>query len=238
VSINKENNLLNKQVVYDLTPFTHLDYPDHLACIVWIAGCGLRCNYCYNKDIVFAKNGKLTFLDILAFLKTRVGLLDAIVLSGGEATNVDLLEFCTRVKALGFKIKLDTSGVNFEQIKNLVDQNLIDYIALDYKAPYYKYNNITQGSNIKFNNFEQTLNYLIKVSFDFEVRTTVHRDYLNEDDINFIIDQLNLAGYSRTYYLQNFLETDDNIADIKRSMKIFNIDKVHNELIDIEYRNF
>lgn len=122
MSINNESNSLKKLIVSDLTTFTHLDYPDHLACIVWLVGCNMRCDFCYNKDIVFSKNGSLSLQDVLDFLNKRVGLLDAVVLSGGEATTHDLFNFCKEVKSLGFKIKLDTNGLNPNQVKLLIEK--------------------------------------------------------------------------------------------------------------------
>lgn len=240
MSINNDFNLLNKNVVYDLTPFSHLDYPDYLSCIVWIAGCGLRCDYCYNKDIVLAKNGTISFNDILSFLDTRIDLLDGVVISGGEATQQNLIPFCTKVKAKGFNIKLDTNGLNFKQIKKLLNLNLIDYIALDYKSPQYKFENITHSVISKFNTFEQTLNYLIETNFRFEVRTTIHRDLLDENDINFIIDDLNNKGYKGSYYLQNYLDTNNTIGDIGNQTELLDLDIIQdkNGKIDIKYRNF
>ena len=230
MNTNKENNLLNKKVVYDLTTFSHLDFPDHLSCIVWIAGCGLRCQYCYNTDIVFSRNATLSFNDVLSFLDTRKNLLDAVVLSGGEATGQNLIPFCKEVKRKGFKIKLDTNGINFQHIRDLVELNLIDYIALDYKAPIYKFENITQSVISKFNIFEQTLNYLIEKKFNFEVRTTIHEDLIDEDDINFIILDLKYKGYSNAYYLQKFLQTDNNIGNIVSSSKTFNKSLLHDKI--------
>ncbi len=211
---------MNKKVVYDLTPFTHLDFPNHLACIVWLVSCNMRCDYCYNKDIVFSNKGTQSFNDILSFLKSRIGLLDGIVLSGGEATQHNLIPFCQEIKKLGFSIKLDTNGTNFEQIKNLVELQLVDYIALDYKAPDYKFKKITHSN--QFDLFSKTLNYLININFFFEARTTVHNDLLDEKDINFIINDLIDRGYSNKYYLQEFLETKDNIGDIKKSKNNMN----------------
>jgi len=240
VSINNDFNSLNKKVVYDLTAFSHLDYPDHLSCIIWISGCPLRCQYCYNKDIVFSKNGKYSFNDILNFLDNRVGLLDGVVLSGGEATSVDLVPFCKQVKQKGFKIKLDTSGVNFKQVKKLVELDLVDYIALDYKAPKYKFQTITNSTISKFDIFEDTLKYLIKTNFNFEVRTTIHTDLLNEDDINFIIDDLKNKNYQGIYYLQNYLDTDTTIGNIKEQNSLINLNKISNknDKITIKYRNY
>ena len=233
MNINKENNLLNQKIVYNLTPFTHLDFPNHLACIVWLSSCNMRCDYCYNKDIVFAKDGTLSFNDVLFFLQKRVGLLDGIVLSGGEATMHNLIPFCQEVKKLGFKIKLDTNGTNFELIKNLIELGLLDYIALDYKAPQYKFKEITHSN--QFDIFSKTLDFLISSKFEFEVRTTIHNDLLDENDINFIIDDLIKRGCIKEYFIQDFLETQNNIGDLKSSNKKFDKTKI-NDNIKIAYR--
>jgi pyruvate formate lyase activating enzyme len=233
VSTDRENSLLNTKVVYDITKFTHLDYPEHLACIIWFAGCNMRCEYCYNKEIVFAKKGNYTLEDVIIFLKTRVGLLDGVVLSGGEATDYDLVALCKEIKNLGFKIKLDTNGTNFQTLQTLCDLDLIDYIALDYKAPRYKFQEITKSN--RFEQFCKTLDYLLQSSIDFEVRTTVHADLLDEKDINIIIEDLHVRGYKKTYYLQNFLDTEENIGDLKTSHKKLDRSLLSNDL-DIVFR--
>jgi len=219
VNIESGFNFAKSRVIYDITKFTHLDYPEHLACIFWFSGCNMRCDYCYNKEIVFAKEGHYSYEDALTFLHSRVNLLDAVVLSGGEATLHQLKEFIQQIKALGFLVKLDTNGTNFNLLKELLEENLLDYIALDYKAPKEKFHSITHSN--KFNEFSKTLNYLIKNSINFEVRTTLHASLLNEEDINSIIDDLLERGYNRTYYIQDFLETESNIANIIKSSKEF-----------------
>ncbi len=233
MSINSENNSLSAKVIYDLTSFTHLDYPNHLACIVWFSGCNMRCDYCYNKDIVFAKDGKHSYNDILDFLKTRVNLLEAIVLSGGEATSHELRLFCQKIKKLGFKIKLDTNGTNFKQIKELIDLNLLDYVALDYKAPEAKFTYITHSN--KFDEFSKTLDLLLGSSIDFEVRTTLHSDLLNENDINDIIIDLLKRGYKKPYYLQEFRDTGSNIANLQAPKNRFDKSLLLND-IEIIFR--
>lgn len=213
MSINRENNSLNAKVIYDLTSFTHLDYPEHLACIVWFSGCNMRCDYCYNKDIVFAKSGKYSYEDILNFLKTRVNLLEAVVLSGGEASSYDLVSFCQEIKQLGFKIKLDTNGTNFLHVKELIELNLLDYVALDYKSQKTKFIQITNSN--KFDEFSKTLDFLINGSVEFEVRTTVHNDLLSEDDVNEIIIDLKNRKYKNRYFIQEFRDTGTNIANLQ-----------------------
>ena len=228
MSINKENSSLNSKNIYDITKFTHLDYPNHLSCIVWFSGCNMRCDYCYNKDIVFSKNGNYDYKDVLNFLKTRLNLLDAVVLSGGEATTYNLVEFCQAIKKLKFKIKLDTNGINYKHVKELLDLNLLDYIALDYKAPKEKFTKITHSN--KYDEFSKTLDLLISLDIDFEVRTTLHSDLLDEDDINTIIKDLLSRGYNKSYYIQNFQDTGNNIANITSPIKKFDISKLSNNL--------
>ncbi|MCK9473774.1 anaerobic ribonucleoside-triphosphate reductase activating protein [Sulfurimonas sp.] len=228
MSTNKENNSLSANVIYDLTSFTHLDYPDHLSCIVWFSGCNMRCDYCYNKDIVFAKDGKYSYRDILDFLKTRVNLLEAVVLSGGEASSYDLVLFCHKIKELGFKIKLDTNGTNYLHVKELIELNLLDYVALDYKAPKEKFTQITHSN--KFDEFSKTLDFLIGNTINFEARTTLHSDLLNADDINEIIADLNSRGYKNNYYIQEFLDTGTSIADLKEPKNRFNRSLLHKDI--------
>ena len=218
----------NDKVIYDITKFTHLDYPNHLACIVWFSGCNMRCDFCYNRDIVFAKDGEYSYSDVLEFLKTRVNLLEAVVLSGGEATSHELVEFCKQIKKLGFLIKLDTNGTNYNSVKELLELNLLDYVALDYKAPEDKFMQITHSN--RYDEFSKTLNLLIQSNIEFEVRTTLHCDLLNVDDINTIINDLIFRGYDNQYYIQKFLLTEDNIGNLSRASTNFDRSKLSKAL--------
>ena len=213
------SSLKSAKLIYDISPFTHLDYPDHLAAILWFYGCNMRCDYCYNPEIVFAQKAPISLQEALDFLETRVGLLDAVVLSGGEATTHLLVPFVQALRQMGFKIKLDTNGINVDQISQLLHKGLLDYVALDYKAPEAKFTQITHSRH--YSRFSKTLDLLLADSVDFEVRTTVHADLLNEEDINAIICDLHRRGYNKSYYLQNFLETAPSIGDLKKPSAVF-----------------
>ena len=130
--------------IYSITPFTLLDYPHQSACILWFAGCNMRCLYCYNPEIVLGK-GKLTFQDALDFLHTRKNLLDAVVFSGGECLlHKNCLEFIATVKK-SVEDNMDNPSFNvdvlcnllnmsrtsfYNKIKALTDQAPADYIRL------------------------------------------------------------------------------------------------------------
>lgn len=209
---NAASEARDERPVYDLTPFSMLDYPGHLAAIIWFAGCDMRCDFCYNRDIVLGK-GRMGTEDVLDFLKRRVDLLDGVVLSGGEATlYAGLPELCGQIKRLGYAVKLDTNGLHGDVVAGLAADGLIDAVALDYKAPRHKFADVTHHR--RFDAFEKTLDFLIKGSVPFEVRTTVHTDLLDEDDIGAIIDDLWKRGYRNTYYLQEFRTDTPTIGDM------------------------
>ena len=234
MSTIKELNLLNQKIVFDITKFTTTDYTGYLSCIVWFVSCNFRCLYCYNDAIVYTNKGKYSSSEVLDFLKTRVSLLDAVVLSGGEATTHNLIPICKEIKKLGFKIKLDTNATNLKQIKELIKLDLIDYIAIDFKAPKYKFKEIT-GTSI-YDSTIKTIQYLIKIDFSFELRSTINSSLLNENDINIMIKTISDLGYTNIYYLQNFLETDSNIGNISTSRDI-DKSKINNQNLIIQYRN-
>ena len=190
--------------IYDLTPFTMLDFPDRIACIIWFAGCNMRCGYCHNPQIVKGKSGKLKSEDILTFLKSRQGLIEGVVLSGGEATLYKgILPFAEEVRQMGFSIKLDTNGTRPETLQKLLDKRLLDYVALDYKAPSGKYAAVTKIRDKS--PFDRSLQLLCdQKEVPFEVRTTVHTDLLDEADITEIIHDLEARSFIGSYYIQNY----------------------------------
>ena len=222
--------------IYSIQKFSTLDFPGRLCAILWFSGCNMRCPYCYNKDVVFGSK-QIEEDEVIKFLKTRVGLLDGVSFTGGEATLYkNLIPFSEKIKDLGFEIKLDTNGINFDVVKELVDKNLVDFVALDFKAPKEKFESITKSKH--YDKFEKTLGYLIDSNVDFEVRTTVHTDLLDENDIDEIIKILHQKGYKNTYYLQNYFETDkETLGNIGPQKRKLNTSKII-DLIPVEFRNF
>ncbi|PCJ96581.1 MAG: anaerobic ribonucleoside-triphosphate reductase activating protein [Zetaproteobacteria bacterium] len=190
--------------IYDVTPFTMLDFPGKCAAIIWFSGCNMRCGYCHNPQIVKGK-GTQNIDNVLEFLKKRQNLLDGIVLSGGEASiYTELPNFVRKVKDMGYAIKLDTNGTRPDVILDFLDHNLLDYVALDYKSPPEKFKTVT-GID-KFKDFEKTLDILCtQNTVPFEIRTTVHTALMNEQDVESIINDLDQRQYKGTFYIQNYI---------------------------------
>jgi len=227
-------NALADKAIHSITKFTTLDYPHHLASIFWFAKCNMACPYCYNPQIV-RENGTIDLEFALQFLQSRQGRLDSVVLSGGECTLYPHLEsFCEAIKALDYKIKIDTNGSNPKLLTRLIEKKLVDYIALDYKAPKQKYETLTHDRH--FERFEQSLELLIQSSLPFEVRTTLHSDLLSPEDINLIITDLHVKGYLGTYFIQHYLHVEETMGKTNPPVKNFDESQLL-KTIPIAFRN-
>jgi pyruvate formate lyase activating enzyme len=237
--VNTNNELISLKEnastpIYSLTPFTLLDYPHKSACILWFAGCNMRCLYCYNPEIVLGK-GNLSFGKILTFLHFRKNLLDAVVFSGGECLlHKNVVSLIAEVKKMGFLVKIDTNGSSPEVMQQLLNQKLIDYIALDFKAPKSKFQSITQSD--LYDSFEKTLDLILKAKILFEVRTTYHSDLLTEEDLTIMIRFLELKNYVGNYYIQYFKKDVETLSKLERSDNKMDCEKLSTPTIKIILR--
>lgn len=124
-------------VIGGLNKCSLIDYPGKIAAVVFTYGCNLTCPYCHNGGLV-TDGGPVNRYgtgEVLAFLSSRVGRLEAVVVSGGEpCLHGDLPGFLAEVKAMGFLVKLDTNGSRPAMLKSLIEQKLVDYVAMDIKG--------------------------------------------------------------------------------------------------------
>jgi pyruvate formate lyase activating enzyme len=220
--------------IYSLTPFTLLDYPHKSACILWFAGCNMRCLYCYNPEIVLGK-GSLSFEKIISFLHSRKNLLDAVVFSGGECLlHKKVVSLIEETKKMGFLIKIDTNGSLPETMQQLLNQKLIDYIALDFKGPKSKFQAITKSD--LYEPFEKTLDLILKAEIPFEVRTTYHSDLLEEEDLREMIHFLESKNYTGNYYIQYFKNNVETLSKLEHSTNRVDYEKLSTPTIKIILR--
>ena len=230
---NVNLDFLNKKAIHSFTPFTLLDYPDKSACILWFAGCNMKCDYCYNPEIVFGK-GLFYFSEIFSFLKTRRNLLDAVVFSGGECLiHKDIIPFIKLVKSLGFLVKVDTNGSQPKVLEKLIKEQLIDYVALDFKGTKEKFFAITKSDF--YSQFISCFELLQNSSIPFEIRTTYHSSLLNPEDIASMQNVLVELGYDKTYFIQNFRNYQNTIAPLPDSQSISEKD-IHQNMTKIIFR--
>ncbi len=187
-----------------------IDYPDEICAVIFTRGCDFRCGYCYNAELVLPERYAelIPEQEVLDFLRTRCGILDAVTITGGEPTlQADLPEFMRQVKNLGFLVKLDTNGVNPEALKQIIDRRLVDYIAMDVKAPLEKYREVI-NRDVDTRNIAASIALVMGSGVSYEFRTTVVKSQLDEKDI-LAIGKL-IKG-ARRYVLQKFLP--DKVLD-------------------------
>ena len=152
---------------------TSIDFPGELSCVVFLQGCPWRCGYCQNSELQSRQaDNLLHWPDILAWLRSRQGLLDAVVFSGGEPTlQRGLGEALKQVRALGYKTGLHTAGIYPQRLQKLLP--LVDWVGLDIKAPFAEYDRIS-GVPGSAERAWRSARYLAESGTRFEVRTTVH----------------------------------------------------------------
>ena len=220
--------------IYSITPFTLLDYAHKSACILWFAGCNMRCVYCYNPEIVLGK-GTLSFEKTLEFLQSRKNLLDAVVFSGGECLlHKNIIELIKEVKKMGFLVKIDTNGSKPKVLKSLIENQLIDYVALDFKALAKNFEKITK-SNF-FASFEKRLHLLLESKMQFEVRTTVHSDLISKNDVSQMIVFLEQQNYCGNYYIQHFVNGVTTLEKLGHSFKELDSKTLSTLQINVHFR--
>lgn len=161
---------------------TLLDYPDKVACTVFLSGCNFRCPFCYNRDLVLApeKLPEISEDYFFAFLDKRKDVLDAVVVCGGEPTLYpELPGFVRAIKDTGFLVKLDTNGTRPEKVEFLLEEGLVDFVGMDIKARLQDqaYSDVVGledfAEQVGLERITNTLELLINSDVDFELRTTV-----------------------------------------------------------------
>ncbi len=190
-----------------LQKFTMIDYPSKISAVIFTQGCNLRCPYCHNRHLVLPEyfGRKLGEKEILEFLKSRIKMVEGVVISGGEPTIQEGIEdFIKKIKDLNFKVKLDTNGTNPLVLKKLIEEKLVDYVAMDVKGSPSAYETIS-GKKVNLNYIRESIEILINSDIEYEFRTTLIKDLLTYNDI--IKIGLMIKGAER-YVLQNFIPSD------------------------------
>lgn len=150
-----------------------IDFPGCLSCVVFTRGCDLDCFYCHNRELIVSGGGTISQEEVLAFLEKRRGLLDGVVVSGGEPTlQKDLPDFLRQVKGMGYRVKLDTNGRDPSLVESLCREGLVDYAAVDVKALPEDYPAVCGGEG--FGGAARTLAVLADLGIPHEARTTLY----------------------------------------------------------------
>ncbi len=210
---------MTKILIGGVETFSTVDFPEHLSAVVFMQGCPWACPFCHNHELqTIGKETDFIWEKFADFLKTRCGILDSVVFSGGEPlVQVEALkEKIAEVKAMGFQIGLHTGGYRPQAFAKVLP--LVDWVGFDIKAPFeeHRYKSAV-GGHAHLENVKQSLEMLIASGKSFECRTTCDPRILNIDDIYTIADFLHQKGV-KEYYLQRYRQvegdkTPDSLCD-------------------------
>ncbi len=214
-----------------LVSFTTIDYPGKLAGVLFLKGCPLRCAYCSNPHLLEVGDGPYDPDKVFDWIKSRVGKLEAIVFSGGEALMQGdaTINYMQRVRDLGFNIGLHTNGFYPALLK--VAEPFVDWIGLDYKATRAKYSELV-GNDIAFDKMSESLDFWLSTGKDFEVRITCDPRFISKDDLVEIVNDCAKRGVRKIAiqkYTPYFDEGDRQTTSEQRE-QFFNDQDLRNKI--------
>ena len=224
-----------------LVSFTTIDYPGKLAGVLFLVGCPLRCAYCSNPHLIEIGDGPYDPEKTFDWIKSRVGRLEAIVFSGGEALMQGdaTLNYMQRVRDLGFAIGLHTNGFYPDLLKKA--EPLVDWIGLDYKATRAKYESLV-GNGIAYDQMSKSLDFWVATGKDLEVRITCDPRFVTKDDLMEIVDDCASRGVKKIAIQKYtpYFEDDEHLTTPEQREQFFNDvelrDKINSKFESVTWR--
>jgi pyruvate formate lyase activating enzyme len=178
-----------------------LDYPGKIAAIIWTVGCNFRCPFCYNPQLITGDTKSIPIQNILDFLETRKGKLEAVSITGGEPLlHEDIEPLITSIKEKGYLVKIDTNGSYPDRLNHLLQKNLLDYVSMDIKTSKEHYDQVA-GTSVDIDSIDTSIRLIQERAPNYEFKTTVIPLYHTKDEIIKIAEWL--EG-SKRYFLQQF----------------------------------
>ncbi len=191
--------------IYGLQKLSLVDYPGKTAAVLFTGGCNFRCPFCHNFGLVSSPGEPLDEEEVFSYLKKRKGLLDAVVITGGEPLiHPDIAGLIKKVRDVGYPVKLDTNGTFPVRLAELISEGLIDYVAMDIKNCEEKYF-LTAGCDVDLDAVRKSVMLLMSGSVDFEFRTTAVKQLHEVSD--FIRIGKWIKGNEK-YYIQRFKDAE------------------------------
>ena len=198
-------------IICGMDKFSMVDYDGFIACTVFTKGCNFLCPFCHNSSLVTGEAAEIPEEEVFAYLEKRKGFVDAVCITGGEPTlQKGLKDFILRVRALGYKVKLDTNGTRPDVLKELLNEGLLDYVAMDIKTDFEHYSDVICVYDEKLvERVKESVEILKASSIDYEFRTTAIAEYHSEANFKKIAEAVRGA---KRFFVQKFKDGESNLT--------------------------
>ncbi len=172
---------------------------------MFTGGCNLRCPFCHNAGLVRTPLASDNLYgEVLAYLKSRRGVLEGVCVTGGEPLlQPDLIPFLKEIKDMGFKVKLDTNGSLPQKLKEVLDLGIVDYVAMDIKSSEMGYATAC-GGDVDFAVFKNSMQVIRDSGVKYEFRTTAVKGIHQISDFTEIAKML---APNENYFIQGFIDS-------------------------------
>jgi len=179
-----------------------IDYPGKICCVLFTTGCNFVCPYCHNGDLARGEYPeRIELSQILDFLRSRRGMLEGVVITGGEPTlHSDIVDLCQAIRSMGYAIKLDSNGSRPEIIHRLIEKRLVDFVAMDIKAPLDAYAPFSKNPQIQAK-LTESIRLVMRSAPAYEFRTTCAAPFADRNAIEAIAKTIDGA---KCFCLQTF----------------------------------
>lgn len=177
------------------TVISSVEFHGNMSLVIFMSKCPLACRYCHNVELL-EDNTEWSFEKVKHEIDSSADFLDAVVISGGEPlVQVDaVIEILKYVRQIGLKTKLDTSGIYPDNLKKILDLNLLDFVSLDVKTTFSKYRKIT-GANVGFQ-VKKSMDLINEAGVHLEARTTYVPTLHTKKDIINLVDEIEADIYT------------------------------------------
>lgn len=194
-----------------LNKFSTTDYPGMMSCVLYTAGCNFDCWWCPDPALIPSDCPEVPIEEVMDFLKRRYGMIEAVVISGGEPTlQPDLGEFIRTCRHIGYEVMLRTNGSNPRAVATILTERLLNAAQVDFKGPVAQYPQLCafHGEAVL-----ETIEALRRARLPFDVRTVVRPD-MSEQDIEKMSEEV---GVVPSWILRPYSPDEADPQDVARS---------------------
>ena len=201
-------------------PTSFSDWDGKLVSILFLGGCNYRCPFCQNYPLLIEEDPEreVAWDEVARHLKNKKQWIDGMVVSGGEPLlHPEVFDLCTRIKELGFPVKMDTNGSLPYVLMELVERRLVDYVAMDIKTALDERYSKACGLKVETGLVERSIDFLMKGRLDYEFRTTLVPGLVGKPEISSIVKRIKGA---RKYALQQFVPDNARLEAFRKKIPL------------------